>query len=167
MLVGVVVVVLGIALGFFRWTGVPATETATTTGTFVHNGRWPGCEDTVAFKVDGRRFTTEVRTITANGGYSPAGSYCRHHQIGSAASIYYSPTDPAHASVQFNSPVAKWIAFILLGVLFAFLGWLFIPPPEGRHLGRSEYATTQGPANAPEPMSEHGVSPLAGDVRRE
>jgi hypothetical protein len=115
----------------------------------VQNGSWPGCEDTVAFKVGGRRFTTEVRTFIANGGYSAAGSYCRHHQIGSKASIAYSPNDPAHASVQFNGPVAKWIAFILLGVLFAFLGWLLIPPPEGRDLGGLEYATAQDPVNVP------------------
>jgi len=139
--------VLGVGLGFFRWTGVPATETAATTGTFVHNGHWPECKDTVAFRVGGKRFTTEVRTTTTNGGYSPATSFCLHHQIGSSVSVAYSPSDPARATVQFNSPVAKWIAFILLGVLFVFLGWLFIPPPEGRHLDRLEYVSSMGPAN--------------------
>jgi hypothetical protein len=130
ILAGVAVVIIGVALALFDWTGVPADETATTTGAFVRNGPWPTCDDTVAFEAGGRRYTTQVRSLAANGGYAPAGSFCEHHRIGSQVSVAYSPTSPAHASVQFNEPVVKWIAFLLLGALFVFFGWLFIPPRE-------------------------------------
>jgi hypothetical protein len=145
ILAGAIAIIVGMALGFFDWTGVPAGETSRTTGAFVANGPWPGCEDTASFKVDGRKYTTRVRSITTNGGFSPAGSYCGNYPIGSAVSIAYSPTNPAHASVQFNRPLLIWIAFLLLGALFVFLGWLFIPPPQEGPLEPATHRGSQGP----------------------
>ena len=149
ILAGATCLVVGAALSFFHWTGAPAGETSTTTGVFVKNGPWPGCEDTAAFKVDGARYAIQVRSFTANGGYAPRGSYCANHRIGSQISIAYSPTNPAHASVQFNRPLLVCIAFLLLGVLFVFLGWLFIPP------------TTDGDAEAPPHAGSQTTDALA------
>jgi hypothetical protein len=145
LLAGTSVVAVGIALAFFHWTGVPADETAMTTGTFIRNGPYPGCEDTATFKVGDRRYTVQVRSFMASG-YSSAQGLCGGHRVGTQVSVAYSPSDPAQASVQFNQPLLKWIAYMFVGALFGFLGWLFIPPPREEHLGPSMQIGPENPA---------------------
>jgi hypothetical protein len=133
LLVGVSALTVGVTLGLVGWTGAPRGETSRTTGVFVSNGPWPGCEDTAAFHMDGKRFSAQVRSTMTPGGYSSAGSYCQNHRIGSRISIAYAPTDPTHASVQFNRPPWVWISFMLLGASFIVFGWLFVPPQRSGH----------------------------------